>query len=162
MAASVVVSFLDLVPPTPTFDVGGQLVSITPLSLREIADLGKRFEKLADLKDKPLIVVLKEAGPEAIGGIIAAGMGKPGDAAYEKKGADLSFGLQVDLVDAIIKASTPKGDGPLASALLELAGQVVSLVTAQAAIAAASSQNSLPSPSPASPASGADQKTSGT
>lgn len=143
------------------FDADGQKLDIVGLSLRQITTLLGRFDKLDGLATKSLIEVVKNAGADAAGAIIAAAVGKPDDPEYEKFGAELDFGRQVDLIDAIIKITQPQGDGPLAKGLSELVGMFLPIAAAQAAIAAASPISS-PSPSPASPENGKDQNKSGT
>lgn len=151
----------DLKKRRDTFDIDGQKLDLVALSIDQILSLFDRFEKLADIQTMPLIQVLRAAGKDACGAVIAAAIGKPNDQESEKLAAEnISFGDQVDIIDIVIKISQPKGDGPLAQGLAELAGLFRAIATARAAIAEASPISS-PLPSPNSHVNGADQTTSG-
>lgn len=152
---------LELKKRKTTVDINGQTLDIVGLSLSQITDIIERFEKLDALGTKSVIEVIKAAGAAAAGAVIAAGVGKPKDDKYEKFASDLDLGTQVDLIDAILNITQPKGDGPLARALSELIGMLMPIEDIKAAIAAVASPNSSPSLQPASPASGAAPVKSG-
>lgn len=154
---------LELKKRKATVDIDGQKIDIVGLSLRQITDLIDRFEKLDGLANKSIMEVVKSAGADAAGAIIAAGVGKAADEKYQKFAAnEIDFGPQVEIIDAILKLSVPKGDGPLATALSELIEMLLPMADIKAAIAAAASPSNSPLPPPALPASGPDPNKSGT
>jgi hypothetical protein len=120
----------DLVAAKRSLQIGQSKVELRGLSLDEIGTLLSRFEDLrmelaAAFAAGGLnaMVLLKKISVEAAAGIIAAGVGKLGDRDEESAAAELALGVQIDLIDQIIVATLPNGDGPLAKRLAEFASQ---------------------------------------
>jgi hypothetical protein len=73
-----------------------------------MSDLSERMKKDGALS---LIAIIDVAGP-AIGAILAAGLGYPGNEEAEKKAAQLDASTQLKLLDKIVEKSMPDGIGP--------------------------------------------------
>jgi len=58
--------------------------------------------------------------PRAAASIIAAGVGKPGDGVTEKQAAALNAEAQLDLIDAILRLTLPRGLGPFVAKLVSM------------------------------------------
>jgi hypothetical protein len=62
--------------------------------------------------------------PDAIACVIAAGTGSPGDPAAEAVAESLGAQDQLELLEAILEATLPKGPGPFVEKLMALASVV--------------------------------------
>lgn len=71
--------------------------------------------------------------PEAIAGIIAAGMGQPGDSEAEELASNLPVEMQTDMVEAIYRQTFRSGFGPFALQLMRLYDAAVLSVNSGAA-----------------------------
>jgi hypothetical protein len=111
------------------------LVDITPLTLeiagipvkgisgRGIGMLLARFPVLRQVMleraAKPDDLI--EIAPDAVAAIIAAGIGRPGDADEEARADELPIGLQIAFLTAIWKVSFPNGLGDVVTAMTAIA-----------------------------------------
>jgi hypothetical protein len=104
-------------------DVGnGQEIEVSGVSGEGLIDLMSRFPEIAKAMSGVQIdrdAFIKKA-PDAVGAIIAAGIGKPGVKEEEAAARKLGLGIQVDLIDAILQATFPKGVGPFVEKLKEM------------------------------------------
>jgi len=95
----------DIAPDFVTVRVKGEDRQVTGISLQTIFGLVRRFpqlQPLLELKElTPMQIV--EVAPDAIGAILAAGFGKPGDLAAEKDSETIAVGRQMQVFDAIWK-----------------------------------------------------------
>lgn len=115
-------SLKDIVAPPRTIRLGDHEIEYRGLTIRQIADLLARFERLrvqlAEADGKTTLLELAaRVGPEVCAAIIAAGTGQP-----EADAANLGFAHAVDLIDAILVETGPRGAGPLANELRALVG----------------------------------------
>jgi hypothetical protein len=131
--------FLDIAPATET--VAG--VTVTGVSLRVIAGLVARSPVLADLLAGGTLQAdrLLAAAPDAVAAVVAAAIGRAGDAAAEAKFDGLPLGLQVQFLDAAIRATFPEGIAPFKDRLLRLASALT--------VSAAAAGDDAPAASPA-------------
>ena len=107
--------FLTIAPAAPTkVDVEGGSVEVRGIGLRDAANLLRRFPLLLDLfSDQPTTVGgLIQSAPDACAAIFAIGAGKGGDAAVEAVFDQLSLESQLDVLEAIVKRTVPKGWAP--------------------------------------------------
>lgn len=142
----------DLFASPTTVTIGDKQIEVVALTIEQIGKLLARFEVLrqqiasADAAKLDAVSMLSKIGVEAASAIIAAGTGKPGDAAQEAAAAKLAFGVQVDLIDAIVTATLPSGDGPLARQLLAFGKSFAG--AASQLLAASTTASSLQPPPP--------------
>lgn len=122
-------SLFDIAPIVETVTVNGTLVPCRGVSMQEIVGLLTRFPTLRafvwggralnpDALSDPL-ALMREI-PEAIGPVIAAGCGSPGDDSAERIASSLPIDSQLDLLGAIFRLTMPEGIGPLAQKLTAL------------------------------------------
>jgi hypothetical protein len=105
---------LDLAAASEDVPINGSTIPVRPLSARAIAHL------LAGFPDLRAYFSGRELNPtelfrsafSAVPAIIAAGMGKLGDAETEQQADDLPLDVQMDLVAAILRVTMPRGVGP--------------------------------------------------
>lgn len=123
-------SLLDIAPITETVEVAGKQIQVSGISIRDIANLIVRFPKLKDLfagdRDNINATGLAAMIPEAIGAIIACGVGSPHDKKYEVAANKLATGDQVALLATIITLTLPGGLDPLMARIegvVSLAGE---------------------------------------
>lgn len=135
-------SLLDIAPSAATVDVGGVKVAVYGISAKGIANLLGRFPALrAALLGGGLDIdqeLIETTGPEVICAIIAAGCGEAGNEKAEAIAAGIPFGLQMEFIGEILKATLPDG----AKNVFDRLGA--------AAAAVGLSQTPSPTPSPTS------------
>jgi hypothetical protein len=78
-------------------------------ALRDALSSGRAVQPGQDQIDAPSLI---QEAPRAIGPLLAAGLGHLGEAEYENRAARLPIGVQVDIIDVIIRLSIPDGIGP--------------------------------------------------
>jgi hypothetical protein len=107
------VSFLDLTPRAPTatvmvntIDQGEQPVELTGISLRDLGDISKRFPAFARVLEGGAGNIMES--PEALGALIAAALGRPGDAACEAHIARFPTADVMNLALAAIRLTFPQ------------------------------------------------------
>lgn len=118
----------DIAPIVETVKIDGKAISVPGISAYGIALLVDRFpDQLDELMSGKAITVariLKIAGP-AIGPILAAGCGLPGDEKAERIFARYDIDAQLDLLEAILRRTLRgKGIGPF----VEKIGRVMSVM----------------------------------
>jgi hypothetical protein len=120
-------SLLDIAESRETVTVRGTAVAVPGISADGIARLLTRFDDLRGLLSGEVADISVEAlagtGPHVVAAVIAAGTGLPGDERAEAVAGDLSVTEQMDLLEAILRATFPAGMGEFAARLQRLAGQ---------------------------------------
>jgi hypothetical protein len=118
------VGLLDLAPVVEKVTIGDAYIEVPGISATGIALLLLRFPQLGamaideeSLKTGNLLAL----GEEIVGAIGAAGCGYPNNKEAEAKFASLGVGVQVDILDAIIRMTMPEGFGPFVEKLKNLA-----------------------------------------
>lgn len=98
-------------------------VTVTGIPLRGCVELMRRFAALADLFAGKTIdaEALYAVAPDAVAAVLAAGVGRAGDAAAEKLLDELPLGTQTQLLDALIRATFPEGLANFRDRLVRLA-----------------------------------------
>lgn len=117
-------SLLDIAPLTETVSVRGTDIPVTGVSAKGIAHIMARFPEVREMMVGREVSVdrLIELGGDAVGAIIAAGTGHPGDPDHERIAAGLLLEEQADLLAAILRITLPKGVGPLVEKLTAMGG----------------------------------------
>lgn len=117
-------SLLDIADVGETVTVRGQAILVSGVSAHGIAVLLSRFPVLREaLAGREVSAErLVEVGPDAVAAIIAAGTGAPGNERAEAVAASLPVGDQIDLVEAILRVTLPRGVGPLVERVAAMAG----------------------------------------
>lgn len=107
------VSLLDIAAAPAQVQVGGKPVDIYGISAKGLAALMQRFPSFSDAILGRAVDLSPEnilaTGPDLAAALMAAGMGKPGDAELEERAANLCIGDQVELLAAILTATLPGG-----------------------------------------------------
>ncbi len=118
------VGLIDIVPATESVVAGGESVTVHGVSASGIAHLLGRFPDLLTLMAGKEIGTEKliAMGGEAVGAIIAAGCGYPGNSNAESIASRLPVGEQTDLLSAILRLTMPQGVGPFVEKLAMLGG----------------------------------------
>jgi hypothetical protein len=149
-------SLLDLAPASQKV----QGVPVFGISIAGIATLMGRFPELRALLSGGSVDMSVEdiigKAPEAVAAVIAAGVGKPGDAQFEEHASTFPIEWQADFLEAIMKATMPSGFGPFVERLKALAGKVVQAVPSE--VSATAPDMTSPPPSPKSYKRGASKK----
>ncbi len=115
--------FLSINPAPGTVTINGKKIPVHGISMTGFGSLIPRFPNLvADLQERmtkdgalTLIGIMDVAGP-AIGPILAAGLGYPGNEEAEQKAAQLDATTQLKLLDKIVEKTMPDGLGPFVEA----------------------------------------------
>lgn len=117
-------SLLDIAPLTETVSVRGTAIPVTGVSAKGIAHIMARFPEVREMMVGREVSVdrLIELGGDAVGAIIAAGTGNPGDPDHERIAAGLLLEEQADLLAVILRVTLPKGVGPLVEKLTAMGG----------------------------------------
>ena len=117
-------SLLDIAPLTETVSVRGTDIPVTGVSAKGIAHIMARFPEVREMMVGREVSVdrLIELGGDAVGAIIAAGTGNPGDPDHERIAAGLLLEEQADLLAAILRITLPRGVGPLVEKLTAMGG----------------------------------------
>ena len=117
---------LDIAPSTAidVVKIDGRRIEVGKLSVDGIAAIVARFPELASLLDGSggLAPRLITRFGSAIGPIIAAGCGHPGDEQYEEHAAQMLIEHQLMLLKAIIGLTFPNGLSPVMEAIAGLVG----------------------------------------
>lgn len=113
---------LDIAPASEVVNVRGSEVTVSAISITDIAAILKRFPDVRKVLAGRNITVesLFELVPEAIIAVIAAGAGHAGNEEAEKKVASLSIDDQFALLTAIFKITFREGVGPFVARLRAL------------------------------------------
>jgi hypothetical protein len=119
--------FLSINPAPETVTINGKKVAVHGISMEGFGHLIPRYPNLiSDLQDRlktdgnlTVVAIMQVAGP-AIGPILAAGVGHPGNDEAEKQAAQLSAATQLKLLDKIIDKTMPDGLGPFVEQLATL------------------------------------------
>lgn len=114
-------SFTDLKIKTKTITYEGQEIRVRAVSFNEAFDLLNRFPPLMALAVQRGVTLqdLFNFGSEIVSAIIACCVGMPGDAAAEKKAAELPMELQLDIIEAMGECTFTSGFGPFVRRLRE-------------------------------------------
>lgn len=122
--------FADLSPSFASFTLGDKSLPIPGLTFGHIRDLTARFPALGDLlKGKTVAAsAIMDSVPDAVPAIIATGFGFHNDKEQEALAAKYNVGIQVDMIDAIVKATEPSGDGVLSKKLKGLLDEMTPAV----------------------------------
>lgn len=115
------VSLSDLVEIKHTVTVRGAQVEIVGVTAETLGQLINSFPEIrmalsghaGELTPQDLV----KMGPRIVASVIAAGVGKPGDAEQEAAAAKLALGEQLALVEAIFDVTFPAGVGPFVEKL---------------------------------------------
>ncbi len=111
--------FLSINPAPETVTVDGKKIPVHGISMTGFGSLIPRFPDLVGQlnerikKDGALsiVAVMEVAGP-AIGAILAAGVGQPGNEQAEENYGKLAVSAQLKLLDKIMEKTMPDGVGP--------------------------------------------------
>ncbi len=111
--------FLSINPAPETITINGKKIPVHGISMTGFGSLIPRFPNLVtELNERMkkdgalnLNAMMEIAGP-AIGPIIAAGVGLPGNEQAEESYAKLSASAQLKLLDKIVEKTMPDGIGP--------------------------------------------------
>jgi hypothetical protein len=117
---------LDIVAAAASVDVLGTAVPVKGVSVRGVASLLARFPEIQGAMTGEALTAetLMALAPAAVSAVICAGCGYLGDADQEAAAADLPVGAQIDLLSEIIRATVPRGVGPLAEKVKALTGSL--------------------------------------
>jgi hypothetical protein len=116
------ISFLDLVPKPPTDVVtidtlahGRQDIELAGVSLRELADIAKRFPAFAKVLDGGVGGILDN--PDAVSAIVAASLGHAGQKEYEAHVAAFPTADMLRIALVVVRLTFPQSDAdPLSPA----------------------------------------------
>lgn len=105
---------LDIAPTSENIEIRGVAVTVSGITLKGVAQLLTRFPDLRAVFGGQSIEGerLAELGGDVVAAIIAAGCGAPGDPDIETVAAGLTVGEQLELLNAVIKITMPRGLGP--------------------------------------------------
>lgn len=111
--------FLSINPVAETVEIRGKKVPVPGISAEGFGNLIPRFPNLVtDLQERlkrdgslSIVAIIEVAGP-AMGPILAAGLGLPGNEEAEKRAAQLDMSSQLRLMQKIIDRTMPDGLGP--------------------------------------------------
>jgi hypothetical protein len=115
-------SIVEIAGVAPTVKVDNRDVAVYGVSGRGFAALMSRFPEIGKLMNGIEIATddIIKIAPDALAAVIAAGVGSLGDTEVEAWADKLSAGVQLDLVEAIVKQTFPRGVGPFAAQLRAL------------------------------------------
>jgi hypothetical protein len=116
-------SLIDLAGHPRIVEVNGIKIEVKGISVRGLTALSTRFpEGVGKLLSggQPDRAALMKMGPEILGAVIAAGIGKPGDAKEEAIADELGLEAQLDLFEEVMKMTFPRGMGPFVKKLQSL------------------------------------------
>jgi hypothetical protein len=118
---------LDIGDLTVKIPVRGVDVEVTGIGADGILYLLDKFPAIRSIftgdTDGVTAEALMAMVPEAVGAIIAAGTGLPGNAEAEKRARALGLDEQVQLIDAIRAITFPRGIGPFVAMLNRLSAE---------------------------------------
>ncbi len=123
-AVSIMVGLRDISPAAETVEVNGDKIPVPGVSAAGLVFLINRYPAImAMLGDSDGITSERLAGLgiDMVAAIIAAGCGFPGDEKAESVASQLNVSAQVDLLEAILRRTMPKGIGPFVEGLARLA-----------------------------------------
>lgn len=123
------VNIIDTGPLVRSIKIGEESVPLTGVSFENLVPMLDRFPELkrvltpsrgeVDEADFSFEGIVK-LGPRIVAAILAAGMGKAGDAATEKMILGLGIGIQVKMLKEIVDMTFPDGLGPFVEDLRSL------------------------------------------
>ncbi len=113
------VSLLDIALTAVVVEIDGAKIDVPGISAAGIVSLLQRFPELRDQLSGGRLNVTA-LSPQIMAAIIAAGCGNPGDEKAEQCAAQFSLQAQVDLLDAILRRTLPKGVGPFVASINRL------------------------------------------
>lgn len=113
---------IDLVAQTEKVRVGDADLTVKGVSAAGVAVILARFPEIRALMSGREVEVeqLMAVGGEAVAAVIAAGCGFPGDEQAEAVAGSLSVDAQIDILEAIMRLTMPKGIGPFVEKLAAL------------------------------------------
>ena len=118
------VGLVDIAPAREKVLVGDQEVEVCGISAAGLAVLLQRFPQLRQLfagREISMDDVFEFGGP-CVAAIIAAGTGAPGNKDAEAVASQLTFDIQLDFIEAILKATLPGGMGNFMQKLERMGG----------------------------------------
>ena len=113
----------EIAPVSKPFDLNGQTVTITGLSIAAFVDVVNGNEQLAAMVQQggASFVQVVAAFPDPVAKLIAAGTGFPGDEVEIAAARALTAGHQVLLLEEIVNVSFAGDVAPFVQKLLKLA-----------------------------------------
>lgn len=122
------VGLIDTASAVETVTIGKVKVEVPGISAHGISILLRRFPELRKMMSRKGAdaELLMKMGPDIVVAAIAAGLGLPGDEAEEARARVLTFGPQLDLIEAILRVTFPDGLLPFVQKLERL-GVLVNL-----------------------------------
>jgi hypothetical protein len=148
----------DIGPLTIPLEVGGTTIKFAGLSVGDIFDLSERFTVfhalveggtaglVKALRDTPAL--LKQF-PEAVCAAVAVSTGERGDKGAEAAAAALPMSVQLEMVDAMLRATFREGVGPFVQMIDRLTTITKPTTTTETSTAKPSKARSAkPSPAP--------------
>lgn len=121
------VGLLDIAPLTKTVEVRGTPIVVTGITGEGLFHLFQNFPKIAAALSERGEVTgdqLMRLAPDLVAQIIAAGTGNPGHPEAIAIAKTLSAQEQLELIEATLELTFPKGVGPFVETLMRLASQV--------------------------------------
>lgn len=149
-------SLLDIGPLYEDVPYGKRKVRVYGVSAAGILSVFQRFAEIGQWfrgssnGAKVDVKKLMAEAPAAIGAIIAAGCGSPGDAKAEKIAGLIPADTQLDILEAIGRLTFKNGFGPFVKRIVALSDAAKSVNYGRGQDTA-SPQTSKPSPPPATP-----------
>jgi hypothetical protein len=116
------VDIADILPSSEPFSIRGTKVEVVGLALPDLVKLGQRFPALVKLLDGFKLDALLDQPREVLGAVLAAGIGKLGDAGVERGLGNLKLGEQAAMAAAVVRQTG--GFIPFAELLGAIAGAV--------------------------------------
>ncbi len=111
--------FLSINPAPETVTIDGKKIDVHGISMQGLGHLIPRFPNLLnDINERIKrdggvnMGSIMEVIGSAIGPILAAGLGHPGNEEAEKKAAQFGISMQMKLLDKIAEKTWPDGFGP--------------------------------------------------
>lgn len=114
------VDLADILPSTETVNIRGQDYEVPGIDVGDIVPLIRRFPALTEAGFDAAGILAQPR--EAVGAILAAGLGKLGDADVERGLANLKLGEKAALAAAIVRQTAPDGVGPFVDLVVAVAG----------------------------------------
>jgi hypothetical protein len=118
------VGLLEIAPVDESVDIDGQQLSVPGISGLGFAHLLQCYPELRNFFGNGVVEMnaksIIEKGPKIASAVMAAGCGYPGDAKAEKKLETFSVGTQVEILNAVLRKTLPRGFGPFVADLAAL------------------------------------------
>jgi hypothetical protein len=118
---------LSIAPSTEVVTINGTALPVPGVSSKGLAYLLGKFPalRLAMAGRQVTAGDWQALGGDMVAAIIAAGIGYPGDPDQEEAAANLPAGIQLDLLEKIIKVTMPEGPIPFIERATAMLGDVV-------------------------------------